>query len=463
MKAVMRMKLSFTAISMGALLSPLTVYADFLSDSKANLNLKNYYFSNDYRDGAAAPSKQEEWGQAFILDYISGYTPGPVGFGLDAQAMLGVKLDSGGRTDKAGRSRQPGAFFPLDDDNSPVDNFGSSSVTAKARISKTELKYGMLQPQLPVVLSNSGRLLPQNYTGGQIVSKDIDRFTFVGGQLIEAKGRTASGHTDLSVSGANSARSASGSSTAAPARFSDNFLYAGVDYSLSKSLSLQYYYGQLEDFYQQHYLGLKHVWVTDNDHALTTDLRYYNSRSDGKNGTATGRAAGYTMKGYYGNNTGTTGDTRGEVDNQMFTARLSYAIGAHSFGVGYQQLRGDSDFPWLDQGNGNGKYTFTSVLTTSFTSAEERTRMVDYNYDFAGLGLPGLRLSLMYLYGDRIASFTGSKKEIERNSTIGYVVQSGPLKNVSVTWLNATYHTDMPSSRNADHNRLIIAYNLPLF
>ncbi|WP_456239022.1 OprD family outer membrane porin [Pseudomonas antarctica] len=46
--------------------------ADFLSDSNANLNMRNFYFNNDNRDGSAAPSKTEEWGQAFILNYPSG-------------------------------------------------------------------------------------------------------------------------------------------------------------------------------------------------------------------------------------------------------------------------------------------------------------------------------------------------------------------------------------------------------
>lgn len=54
--------------------------ADFLSDSKATLGIRNFYFNNDNRDGTAAPSKTEEWAQGFMLDYTSGYTDGLVGF-----------------------------------------------------------------------------------------------------------------------------------------------------------------------------------------------------------------------------------------------------------------------------------------------------------------------------------------------------------------------------------------------
>ncbi|WP_304640268.1 OprD family outer membrane porin [Pseudomonas sp.] len=59
-------------------------------------------------------------------------------------------LDSGERTDKVGRTRNPGTVFPLDDDNSAVSNFGRVDFTAK-RVSATELRVGMLQPRLPVL------------------------------------------------------------------------------------------------------------------------------------------------------------------------------------------------------------------------------------------------------------------------------------------------------------------------
>ena len=68
----------------------------FFEDSKATLSARNYYFSRDFSDivGANKQSKAEEWAQGFILDFKSGYTPGTVGFGVDALGLLGIKLDS---------------------------------------------------------------------------------------------------------------------------------------------------------------------------------------------------------------------------------------------------------------------------------------------------------------------------------------------------------------------------------
>ena len=39
---------------------------------------------------------------------------------------------------------------------------------------------------------------------------------------------------------------------------SNAFYFAGGDYKLTKDLTAQYYYGNLDDFYTQHFLGLTH-------------------------------------------------------------------------------------------------------------------------------------------------------------------------------------------------------------
>ena len=135
--------LAITAGALGALTQQ-AVAAGFIEDSKANLTLRNFYINTDNREGAVSPSKQEEWGQGFIFNYASGYTQGPLGFGVDALGLLGVRLDSGGKAGKAGVDRTPGTLFPLERDGSPVDEFSSLGLTAKAKISNTEFRYGTL-------------------------------------------------------------------------------------------------------------------------------------------------------------------------------------------------------------------------------------------------------------------------------------------------------------------------------
>ncbi len=50
------------------------VKAELLEDSSARLELRNYYFNRDYREGTA-PTR-EEWAQGFLLRLDSGFTEG---------------------------------------------------------------------------------------------------------------------------------------------------------------------------------------------------------------------------------------------------------------------------------------------------------------------------------------------------------------------------------------------------
>lgn len=56
------------------------------------LELFRVYTKRDYRDGL--PDKAE-WGQGIIATFESGFTQGPVGFGVDCIAQYAVRLDGG--------------------------------------------------------------------------------------------------------------------------------------------------------------------------------------------------------------------------------------------------------------------------------------------------------------------------------------------------------------------------------
>ena len=435
--------------------------AGFIEDSKATLGLRNFYINTDNRDNnakaAGAQSKQEEWGQGFDLRFTSGYTQGTVGFGLDAIGLVGVKLDSGGGTNGATATSYGGTVFPSKSNGEAVDNFSSLGLTAKAKISQTELKLGTLQPKLPVIVTNDGRLLPQTFQGGQITTNEIKDLTLVGGQIEHAKGRNSSNNEELSIAGANS-RTASG-------RDSNKFIYGGGDYKITKDLTAQYYYGNLDDFYKQHFLGLVHNWAIGPG-VLKSDFRYFNSSDDGANG----HDPAYYTTGDYG-----TGITKGKVDNNLFSGLLLYTVSGHTFGGGYQVSNGESDFPWLNQGDGSSSYLTTDMQIAKFARAGERTWQARYSYDFAQVGAPGLTAGIVYLRGDNIdtsgnvgttkpqtkVNATGAS-EWERDLTVAYVIPQGPLKNLGLTWKNAMWRNDIPGQRDQDENRLIVSYSIPL-
>jgi hypothetical protein len=416
--------------------------AGFVEDSKLSLSSRTMYFDNDDRETGSTSSRES--GQGFKLDYISGFTEGTVGFGVDAQALWGIHLDGG-----KGHHPDNSNFFPSDTDGSAVDQWGRFGANAKARFSKTEAHFGSaLAPNLPILVSNDGRLLPQTFEGGTIQSKEIDNLTLNAGQLTHAMGRASSNRTGLSVAGAS--------------EDSNKFQFAGGDWKVTKDLTLQYYYSNLEDFYKQHFLGLVHVYPIAADQSFKTDLRYFDSSSDGKNGDA----------GYRFNNNGGYAKNAGEVDNKTWSAMFTYTLGGHALMLGHQQIGDDGGFVWLNQGSvtdGNGRnegaagasfYLFTDSMINQFARAGENTTFGQYSYDFARLGVPGLKASVAYLRGDDVKNPVGggTYHEWERDARVDYVIQEGTLKGLGASLRHGSYRGEGQSINDQDQTRLIFNY-----
>ncbi|MFC5698807.1 OprD family porin [Pseudomonas sp. GCM10022186] len=396
----------------------------FLADSTATLTARNYYFSRDFSDivGPSRQSKAEEWAQGFILNLRSGYTPGPVGFGVDAIGLLGLKLDSS--PDRAGTGLLPGAFGAT-----APDDYSRLGLTAKVRVAKTELRLGELQPNVPVLMLTDNRLLPNTYQGVAISSAEIAGLTLQAGQLRSTSIRSEAGDEGIgAIVGFAPRRDAQ-----ARLITSDRYNFAGGDYGFNQNrTTLSAWYGQLEDLYDQRYLGLKHseplgAWT------LGANLGYFDSSEDGR-------------------------QLIGEIDNRAFYSLLSARRGGHNFYLGYQAMFGDQGFPRVfvtvsPLGN--------EVPTYEFASPRERSWQLRYDYDFAALGMPGLIAGVRYIRGDNVDAGTFEGKDWERDLDLAYTVQSGPLKNVSIRLRNATarsnYRTDI------DENRLILSYTLAVF
>jgi hypothetical protein len=417
--------------------------AGFIEDSKASVSSRTMYYNNDNREGGA---DQKESAEGLKFDYLSGFTQGSVGFGIDAQALVGIHLDGG-----KGHHPDANTFFPSDSDGSAVSEWSRAAANVKARFSKTEAHLGgALAPNLPILVANDSRLLPQTFDGGTITSKEIDNVTFNAGQLEHSAGRASSNSTGLAVNGGT--------------QDSNKFLYGGADWKVTKDLTLQYYYANLEDYYKQNFLGLVHVFQIDAKQSFKTDIRYFDSSSDGKNGDV----------GYRFNNNGGFAKTPGEVDNKTWSAMFTYTLGGNAFLLGHQRVNDDGGFVFLNQGSvvdsrgrpeGNGGasfYSFTDAMVNSFIRAGENTTFGQYSYDFAALGVPGLKAAVAYLHGDDIKATTGNgpdASEWERDMRIDYTIQQGALKGLGVTLRNGVYRgSEVSNSPDIDQTRLIFNY-----
>jgi hypothetical protein len=416
--------------------------AGFLEDSKASISSRTMYYNNDNRDGGA---DQRESAEGLKLDYLSGFTQGTVGFGIDAQALLGIHLDGG-----KGHHPDSNTFFPSDSDGSAVSEWSRAAANVKARFSKTEAHLGgALAPNLPILVANDSRLLPQTFDGGTITSKEIDNVTINAGQLEHSAGRASSNSTGLAVAGGT--------------QDSNKFYYGGADWKVTKDLTLQYYHSNLKDYYKQDFLGLIHVYPIDARQSFKTDIRYFDSSSDGRNGDP----------GYQFNNNGGFANKPGEVDNKTWSAMFTYTLGGNAFLLGHQRVSDDGGFVFLNQGNvvdGNGRpegnggasfYLFTDSMINGFVRAGENTTFGQYSYDFAALGVPGLKTSVAYLHGDNIKAKNGvgsDTSEWERDMRIDYTVQQGALKGFGVTLRNGVYRGSETDIADQDQTRLIFNY-----
>src|SRR5690606_5117493 len=174
-----------------------------------------------------------------------------------------------------------------------------------------------------------------------------------------------------------------------------------------------------------------------------------------------GKEAGYGVGGYTKN-----GD--GKIDNNTWSAAFTYSLGGHALLLGYQRVSDDSNFVQLNQGGIEGSagasvYLLTDRLVTNFTRAGERTTFGQYSYDFASVGVPGLKASAAYLKGTSIKVAGGSEaKEWERDIALDYVVQDGALKGLGLGWRYGVLRSDLASQADTDQHRLIVSYTLPL-
>ncbi|MEG1041044.1 MAG: OprD family porin [Pseudomonas sp.] len=398
-------------LAMTCALPALAAEGGFVEDAKASLNLRNFYINRNFVDPANPQGKAEEWTQSFILDARSGFTQGIVGFGVDVLGLYSVKLDGGKGT--AGTH-----LLPVHDDGRPADDFGRLGVALKAKVSNTELKVGEWMPVLPILRSDDGRSLPQTFRGGQITSQEIAGLTLYAGQFRGNSPRNDASMEDMSMNGK-------------AAFTSDRFNFAGGEYSFNdKRTLIGLWNAELKDIYSQQYLNLVHTQPVGN-WTLGANLGYFIGKEDGA-------------------------ERAGELDNRTASALLSARYGSSTFYVGLQKVSGDDG--WMRVNGTSGGTLANDSYNSSFDNAKERSWQLRHDFNFAGVGAPGLTLMNRYISGDNVHTATVSDgEEWARETELAYVIQSGRLKNLSIKWRNSTMRRDY-SSNAFDENRLIISY-----
>ncbi|EPJ76123.1 MULTISPECIES: OprD family porin [Pseudomonas] len=426
-KTALAYAVGLSTLSAGLVTSTAT-RAEFFEDSKASLQMRNFYMGRDYRqdDSGRQPAvpgsgRMSEWAQGFILRYESGFTEGPVGFGVDAIGTLGIKLDSGRG------SSGTGLLLRDAETKRAQDSYGDLHAAAKIRYSKTTLRLGSYDKRLPMLQGNDSRLLPTVFQGTMVHSQEIAGLDLDAGRISRVNARDSQDYEALSVTSGNRRNI-----KVSDGNESTEFNIAQSAYRWNDQLSTTLALGELQGLYRQTMLNALHTLPLGDKRSLVTDIRYARSTDDGNS----------------------------NVDNNAFGIMSTYKIGFHAVGLGYQAMTGETGFAYL---GGTDPFLLNFVQVNDFANKDEKSWQVRYDYNFTGIGLPGLTFMTRYLSGDNVdlGASRSEGREWERDIDIAYFVQDGPLKNVSLRWRNAATRSNFANS--TDENRLILSYSLPIW
>ena len=425
----------------------------FIDDAKLRLINKNFFFHRYFRNGSSSATGSnalkptsdrngyaQEWAQGFLLDYQSGFTSGLIGLGVDANAILGLRLNGGAGT--AGLR-----LLPIDSDGKPENAYSRVGGAVKLRVSKSVLKYGEQMPMTPVLAVNTVRLFPSAATGLQLNINEVDHLSLEAGHYTRQTGVDSSNSDDKFTTDYALKRGGT-------AITYDSASFFGGRYQQG-SLSLALYAGQLEDAWHQYYGNAKYTYPIDEGSRVALDFNLYRTLDYGKS-------------------------LAGPIDNTSWSFSTAYTNGAHTLSLINQQINGDEPLDWIGFGTMGGTVTIgNAVQYATFTEANERSWQLRYDLDFAAFGIPGLTIMARYVRGDgmdnshshnpyytarHIYDKDKDNKHWERNFDIKYVIQSGPARDMSFRLRQSTHRaTSGYRYLDIDELRLITEFPIDIF
>ncbi|MFV3379972.1 OprD family porin [Pseudomonas sp. NY15354] len=426
---------------------PFAVQADedkadgFIEGSSLNLHFRNAYFNRNNLNTGERDLR--EWGQGFVARFESGYTPGVIGVGVDAHAMLGLKLDGGGG--HSGTSILP---KHVQDDGEPgaaPHSFSTAGAAIKFKAFDTELKAGDLFLTNPVIAGGESRMLPQTFRGVSLTNTSIDGLLLEGGQASFTKPYNQSGHRRIDTY----------YGSLEDGTKSDHLTWAGLSWSGTENVTTNLYAAELKDIWNQYYVDFDYTYVVNDLVSLNPGLHFYHTQD-------TGQAL------------------LGNIDNNTYSLHFTVNAGYHSITAAYQRVNGNTPFDYINLGD--SVYLDNSRMYSDFNAPNERSWKLQYDYDFAGLGMPGLSTSLSYSRGE--ADLTKAEQDPthyayynpegknamhwERDLDVKYVFQEGNLKDLSVLLRYASHrgsqgYAAIDGNSDNDEVRVIVDYPLNIF
>ncbi|EPO0160098.1 OprD family outer membrane porin [Acinetobacter baumannii] len=368
----------------------------FVEDANGSILFRTGYISRDKKDGRADNSS---FAQTAIVNIDSGFTPGIVGFGVGVVGDGSFKI---GENKNAGNN-----MIPQHNDGSAYDHWARGGANVKARFSNTTVRYGTQVLDLPMLASNTARLVPEYFAGTLLTSHEIKDLEVVAGKF------TKNQYSDQIATDQNGL---------------DRAVVWGAKYKFDDQISGSYYGVDVKDKLDRHYVNVNYKQPLANDSSLTYDFSGYHTKFD------KGANLSYA-----------TGPADEDKTNNIWAISGTYATGPHSVMLAYQQNSGNIGYNYgVNQDGGQSVYLPNSYLS-DFIGNDEKSAQIQYSLDFGKLGvLPGLNWTTAYVYGWDIKTSNGAddSKESEFFNQVKYTVQSGFAKGSSLRLRNSIYRAD---------------------
>ena len=407
----------------------------FVEDAEGSVLFRTGYLSRDKKHGTADTSSAA---QTAMVKIESGYTKGLVGFGVGVIGDGSFKL---GENNHAGNGMIPLHNDGAKDANGHVDaydHWARGGGIVKARISNTEVRYGTQVLDLPVLASNTARLVPEYFEGVLATSREIKGLELTAGKF------TKNQYSDQVTTDGNEL---------------DRAVVWGAKYKFNDQLNASYYGTDIKDRLERHYINTNYKQALANNSSLTYDFSGYHTEWDkGANK-------------YLYSQIGSANDS---FDNTIFAFSTTYNTGPHNVMVAYQQNSGNTGYDYgLGKGVGDGHQTvyLPNSYLSDFIGNDEKSLQLQYSLDFANYGVPGLTWTTAFVYGWDIKAtdnkgtmISDNEQEREFFNQVKYTVQSGFAKDASLRLRHSYYRASdaYQSAYIGDTNEWRIWLDIPV-
>ncbi|WP_104473382.1 OprD family outer membrane porin [Acinetobacter indicus] len=383
-----------------------------------------------HRDKIDNRKDQSSYAQTAIVQLESGYTQGTVGVGVGAVGDWSFKLGS--------NNNSANNMIPRDNNDEPYDQWARGGVNVKARISNTEVRYGTQVLDLPVLASNTARLVPEYFTGVLATSREIDGLELTAGKF------TKNQFSDQIATDQNNL---------------DRAIVWGARYQVNDQLNTAYFGVDNKDRLERHYANVNYKLPLANQSSLTFDFSGYHTDWDRE---ANGRLYSHI------------GSADDKFQNSIWAISTAYNTGPHNIMVAYQQNTGNTGYDYnLGPGVADGGQTIymPNSYLSDFIGNDEKSVQLQYSLNFDQYGVPGLNWTSAFVYGwdikatDNVGNMiSDNEHEREFFNQVKYTVQSGFAKDASLRVRHSYYRAsdDYQNNYIGDTNEWRLFLDIPV-